>query len=185
MELPADTYLTDGVLTIATNHKKMTLQVQLRDYDPSNPTECEATRYWDSEAYPWHDLADLILTFIVPKMVEERANYDFTLLPEDLKVEIPPQGENYASLVLIQEKVLTSTARKKYPEEMHVESTKTTTYLVHVETGDHLFAGTDAGVYIALYGKVPFVGKCNLKKLNTQRSLYMYICSLQSYYLVA
>ncbi|XP_052809001.1 polyunsaturated fatty acid 5-lipoxygenase-like isoform X2 [Mya arenaria] len=152
IQLPADTYLTDRLLNIASNHKTMTLQVQVRDFDSTNPTECEPTRYWEEEAYPWQDLADVTLTFIVPKLMEERANYDFLLLPDGLQIETPVGGENYANLVSIQEKVLTSTARKKHPEEMHVESPKTTTYLVHVETGNHLFSGTDAGVYIALYG---------------------------------
>ncbi|WAR08058.1 LOX5-like protein [Mya arenaria] len=138
IQLPADTYLTDRLLNIASNHKTMTLQVQVRDFDSTNPTECEPTRYWEEEAYPWQDLADVTLTFIVPKLMEERANYDFLLLPDGLQIETPVGGENYANLVSIQEKVLTSTARKKHPEEMHVESPKTTTYLVHVETGNHL-----------------------------------------------
>lgn len=149
MELPADTYLTDRLLNVASENKTMKLQIQIREYDPPIG---DPAQFWDEEAFPWRDLADLTLTYLVPKLLEERANYDFRTLPGGISVEIPQGGENYGSLVLIQEKVMTSTVRPKHPEGARNESKKTTTFLVHVETGDHLFSGTDAGVYIALYG---------------------------------
>lgn len=150
MELPSDNYLTDRLQNVASENKTMKLQVQIREYDPSL---CDPVQFWDEEAFPWRDLADVTLTYLVPKLLEERAIYDFRVLPGGIFIEIPKGCENYGNLVLIQEKVMTSTVRLKRPEGVQNESKKSTTFLVHVETGDHLFSGTDAGVYIALYGE--------------------------------
>lgn len=164
MELPADTYLRDKLFNIATSHKRMSLQIQVRNIEAGNPDVCNPRIPWSETDYPWQDLADLVLTYYVPKVSEDRAHFNFTKLPDDIRYETPVGTDNYGGLIQIQEKVLTSTVRKKYPEGTSTESKKTTTFLVHVETGNHLFSGTDAGVYITLYGKLLF---CTLKKIIT------------------
>ena len=152
MELPADTYLSDKLCTIATDNKKMTLQVQIRNIEAGNPNLCNPREAWPVEKFPWQDFTDLSLTYHVPKNAEDRANYNFAKLPDDIHYETPVTTDNYGGLLQIQEKVLASTVRKKYPEGTATHSEKTTTFLVHVETGNHLFSGTDAGVYISVYG---------------------------------
>lgn len=153
MELPADTYLKDKLSKIATDNKRMTLQIQVADFRPDDKELCNPRVAWSESTSPWQDVADLILTYYVPKHNMDRAYYNFTRLPDDIQLETPQGTDNFAGLIQIQEKVLASTVRKKFPEGSSTDEEKTTTFLVHVETGNHMFSGTDAGVYITLYGK--------------------------------
>lgn len=153
MELPSDTYLQKRLRNITKETLKMKLQIQIRDNDTDLQSIFDPTEAWDEAEFPWQDLADLLLTYSVPKLSSERAKYNFCKMPEHIRMITPEGTESYGGLVHIQEKVLTSTVRKKHLEGEQVGDEKETTFLVHVETGTHLFSGTDAGVYIALYGE--------------------------------
>lgn len=131
----------------------MKLQVQVREHiSVPKSTDLDPTEFWDEAEHPWLDLADIVLTYSVPKDMGERAKYEFTKMPEHIQVVFPEGTENFCGLIPIQEKVLSSTVRRKHAEGKAPSSGKETTFLVHVETGNHLFSGTDAGVYVALYG---------------------------------
>lgn len=153
MELPADTYLQQRLKNVTKENLAMKLQVQIRDSDTNVKSVFDPATAWDENEFQWKDLADIRLTYSVPKLPSERARYDFTMMPEHIQMVVPEGTDNYGSLIHIQEKVLTSTTRKKHHEGELPAINKETTFLVHVETGNHLFSGTDAGVYIALYGK--------------------------------
>ncbi|XP_045198128.2 polyunsaturated fatty acid 5-lipoxygenase-like isoform X2 [Mercenaria mercenaria] len=164
MELPSDTYLQQKLRNIAQENLTMKLQVQIRDITDVKSV-FDPTTEWEENDFPWCDLADLCLSYSVPKLSTERAKYNFCSLPEHIQMVVPEGTEDYGSLIQIQEKVLTSTTRKKHQEGLTPAGHKETTFLVHVETGNHLFSGTDAGVYIALYGTKGRTKKILLDKL--------------------
>ena len=141
----------------------MKLQVQIRDDSDKVESIFDPTSEWEETEFPWLDLADLILSYSVPKVSTERAKYDFCSFPEHIQMVTLEGKDNFGSLVHIQEKVLTSSTRKKHKEGELPAGHKETTFLVHVETGNHLFSGTDAGVYIALYGKLHVVSKIEFR----------------------
>ncbi|KAL4232675.1 Arachidonate 5-lipoxygenase [Mactra antiquata] len=164
IELPSNTYLQQKLRNIANENKTMKLQVQIRDVSDARSVFDPMTA-WEEEDYPWQDVAELLLTYSVPKIDAERAKFNFTKSPEGIQISFPQGTDNQGGLIPIQEKVLSSTSRKKYPEEEAPSDGKETTYLVHVETGNHMFSGTDAGVYIALYGTKGRTKKILLDKL--------------------
>lgn len=153
IELPSNTYLHENMRNITVNNRRMTLQVQMRNYDDrADQNTVSSTSFWDEKEFPWIKLSNIVLTYNVPKINFERAKFNFTNLPDYMTEEIPTNFDNPGSLINIQEKVLSSSVRKKKPETDPTTNGKNTTFLIHVETGNHLFSGTDAGVYIALYG---------------------------------
>ena len=154
MELPCDTYLHRKLKDIATNHVTMKLQVQIRDFQEITDELLSPRKCWDESENSWVDLADFIFTYNVPKLHGERAQYNFTTSPEGILIKTTEGSDNFGRLIHIQEKVLTSTVRKKRPEHIIEYSGRNTTYLIHVETGSYLFSGTDAGVYVSLYGRL-------------------------------
>lgn len=165
MELPSDTYLQQRLKHVTEQNLNMKLQVQIRDeVSDKRSSVFDPTEMWEEDDFPWQDVADVILTYSVPKDSGERAKYDFTKMPEHIQLVVPEGTDNFGGLIQIQEKVLSSTVRKKHPEEVN-SSGKETTFLVHVETGNHLWSGTDAGVYIALYGTKGRTMKILLDKL--------------------
>ena len=130
----------------------MKLQVQLLNVD--NKTDLtqvlDPCLGWDDD-HPWHDLAELVLTHRVPKKTSERAKFNFKSTG-DMTIETLPDFGNMGELTNIREKMLSGNLRVKRPETPLPEP-EMTTYLVHAETGHYLYSGTDAGVYITIYGK--------------------------------
>lgn len=165
MEMPSDTYLQQRLRNIARENLTMKLQVQIRDKDTDVKSVFDPTTAWEENEFQWQDLAVIRLTYSVPKLISERAKYNFCNMPEHIQMVVPEGTDNYGGLIQIQEKVLASTTRKKHHEGEMAASNKQTTFLVHVETGNHLFSGTDAGVYIALYGTKGRTKKILLDKL--------------------
>lgn len=142
---------------------KLTLQVQVRDPEPpktpsKSSTPCEIlypNKEWDVDQYPWQDLADIVVTSLTPDNVKERAKYNFAELPDKMEIETSPDLDPYTSLMGIEDKSLWSVGETK--EQNEDLKRKMITYLVEVETGHRMYAGTNAGVHIAIYGKFCWV----------------------------
>ena len=135
----------------------MKLQIQLRKQeDNTDMTEVLDPRVvWNDEDHPWHDLTEIVLTHRVPKKTSERAKFDLTFTG-DLNIETLADFGNMGELTNIREKMLSGNLRVKRPETPLPEP-EMTTFLVHAETGHYLFSGTDAGVYISLFGNLQLI----------------------------
>ena len=106
---------------------------------------------WDETDYPWQNLAEVFLTHRVPKKASERAKFNFTRT-DSLVIEKLADFESMGELTNIREKMLSGNLRIRRPESP-LKDPEMTTLLVHAETGHYLFSGTDAGVYITLFGR--------------------------------
>lgn len=130
----------------------MKLQIQmLKDTDKTVITQVlDPCLAWDEQEHPWQNLAEVLLTHRVPKKSFERAKYNFTRT-NNLVIERLADLESMGELINIREKMLSGNLRLRRPETP-LREPEMTTLLVHAETGHYLFSGTDAGVYITLFG---------------------------------
>ncbi|KAK3579727.1 hypothetical protein CHS0354_008868 [Potamilus streckersoni] len=162
VELPSGNYLADKLLSVSRSTCYLKLQTQVRNVGvdglkDSWKNPCIA---WDEEECPWSDLANIALTQRIPKDAAERAHYSFSTLPEGVAIATMDGMESYADLVVALEKVLTSSTRTKIPDDPLLTNPEPemTTYLISIETGYHMYAGTNATVEVILigtYGRTP------------------------------
>lgn len=152
VELPANTYLHDKLSKLSHTYAWMKLQVQLIKAD--NKTEVtqvlDPCIAWSEVDHPWQNVAEVLLTHRVPKKSFERAKFNFTRT-SSLQIETLADFESMGELTNIREKMLSGNLRLRRPETP-LHSPEMTTLLVHAETGNYLFSGTDAGVYITVFG---------------------------------
>lgn len=111
-------------------------------------------RYWDEATHPWLDVADVILTSLLTPDVINGFRFNAGNLPQSLC--FLPARTIYDSNCIphIRKEVYARTQKMRAIRSSRKEPDHVATYIISVETGAQLKAGTNANISVSLTGKV-------------------------------
>ena len=131
------------------------LQLQLHQVSPSDrPHVLHAGRYWDESTHPWMDLAEVMVTTMLPSDVTERTRFNVGNAPPSLGLVGPPESiHDFKCIPHIRIEVYKRCQQMRSWVSASEKPKELSTYLIQVETGDRKYAGTDATISITLTGE--------------------------------
>ena len=129
------------------------LQLQLHEPGPDDShLVTNLSRVWDEETHPWMDLADVVITSLLPPDVTERTCYAVDKMPVSLGF-LPVETFHDSSCIMpLRAELYRWTQKIRLLRRPRALPDHMTNYLIRVETGDQSKAGTNATISMTLIG---------------------------------
>lgn len=134
---------------------KYKLQLTLHVVQSADPPDIlNIVRYWDEATHPWLDVADVTLTALLTPNVNERFRFNVGNLPSSLYF-LPARSIHQSNCIAhIRKEVYARAQRIRLIRRSSIEPDHVAIYILTVETGTKLRAGTDANISISLTGTI-------------------------------
>ena len=148
---------------LSEEHIQYKLQIQLHEIKPSDShLILHAARVWDEDTHPWMDLADVIVTSLLPIDIAECTRYSIDHHPSTIDIPSAKTIYDYNSIAYLRSKVYpiskkmsSARPRSHVAKEQGMEEAA---YSVRVRTGNRKGAGTDVKVSLIITGKNNNIG---------------------------
>ena len=147
-------YLTEEFKArISRGPVKYKLQLTLHEVRSDDPPNIlDIGRYWDENAHPWLDVADVTLTTILSPQASEALRFNVGNLPSSIYL-LQARGTQHSNCIAhIRKEVYQRTQTIRLSRKASIKPDHVATYRIRVETGERLRAGTDANISVSLTG---------------------------------